>query len=102
VDADVLLVGDVHDRGGDAGVLITASLFDTRSSRRIWRGTAAGSPTGELGAVSRPAWDMACAVARALGSTRRPGLPDRRNDEVTARACREEFTLPRNGRPAAR
>jgi serine/threonine-protein kinase len=67
VDGDVVLIGDVHDRGSDAGVLIAASLFDTRSGRRIWRGTVAGSPTGELGGPPQLAWRMACVVARALG-----------------------------------
>jgi serine/threonine-protein kinase len=102
VDADALLIGDVHERGGDAAVLIVASLFDTRSGRRIWAGTAAGSPTGELGGLSQPVWDMACAAARALGIVRRPDMLHRRDSEATARASRQEFTSGRNGRSATR
>jgi len=102
VDGDALLVGDVHDRGSDARVLIAASLYDTRSGRRIWRGTAAGSRTGELGALSRPAWEMACAVARALGIARRPDLHDRFGDEPTPLVPRQGFASGPNGRSAVR
>jgi tRNA A-37 threonylcarbamoyl transferase component Bud32/TolB-like protein len=102
VDGDALLIGDVHDRGGDAGVLIAASLFDTRRGQRIWHGTAAGALTGELGGLSQPACDMASAVARALGIRRRPEFPDCCGDETTRLAPRQRFISGSNGRSAAR
>ena len=83
VDGDALLIGDVYDRG-NAGVLIAASLFDTRSGRRIWRGTTVGSSTSELGGLSQPAWDMACGVARSLGIARRPDRARTSHDGLRA------------------
>ena len=101
VDGDALLIGDVYDRGRDAGVLIAASLFDTRSGQRIWHGTADGALTGELGGLSQPAWDMASAVARALGIRRRPEFRDRCGEETT-HVPRQGFVSGPNGRSAAR
>ncbi len=99
--ADVVLLGDVRRSDDGAGVLITATLFDGRSGRRIWSGASAARRCDNAGgAVTSPAREIARAVAGALGTTRLTGRIDS--------AARSSFASPqalRNGtdeRPAGR
>ena len=68
--ADVVLLGDVRRSDDDAGILITAMLFDGRTGQRIWSGAAAGRQPGHLASAIGPARDIARAVAAALGARR--------------------------------
>ena len=68
--ADVLLLADVRRCDDDAGVLITATLFDGRTGRRIWSGASAGRQQDNLGSTVGPAREIARAVAAALGARR--------------------------------
>jgi len=67
--ADVVLLGDVRQPVDGAGVLITATLLDGRSGRSIWSGASATSRCDDAGTVTRPAREIARAVAGALGTT---------------------------------
>jgi serine/threonine-protein kinase len=79
---DVVLLGEVRDRTDEA-VLVSASLFDARTGRCIWRGTTTGSRcAGSLG-ISGPARDLAVAVGSALGLSRRPSASERPRGEST-------------------
>jgi len=84
-NVDVLLMGEVQDRADDTAVM-SASLFDARTGRRIWHGAAAGPRRTEVGGVSEPARDLGTAVGIALGLSRRPSSPDRRCNEGTLHA----------------
>jgi len=68
--ADVVLLGDVRRSDDDAGVLITAMLFDGRTGRRIWSGASAGKQHDGLVSSVGPAREIARAVAAALGARR--------------------------------
>jgi serine/threonine-protein kinase len=67
---DVVLLGDVRESGDGNGVLITATLFDGRTGRRIWSGASAASYSDNHGQAVDPAREIARAVAKALGTTR--------------------------------
>ena len=69
--ADVVLMGDVRRCDDDAGILITAMLFDGRTGRRIWSGASAGKRHDGLVSSVGPACEIARAVAAALGARRR-------------------------------
>ena len=68
--ADVVLLANVRRSDDDAGVLITATLFDGRTGRRIWSGASAGRQHDHLGSTVGPAREIARAVAAALGARR--------------------------------
>ena len=68
--ADVVLFGDVRDSDNGRGVLITASLYDGRSGRRLWAGASAARRRDVFGMPASPAREIARAVASALGTTR--------------------------------
>ena len=68
--ADVVLLANVRRSDDDAGVLITATLFDGRTGRRIWSGASAGRQQDNLGSTVGPAREIARAVAAALGARR--------------------------------
>ena len=68
--ADVVLLANVRRSDDDAGVLITATLFDGRTGRRIWSGASAGRQQDHLGSTVGPAREIARAVAAALGARR--------------------------------
>ena len=68
--ADVVLLADVRRSDDDAGILITATLFDGRTGRRIWSGASAGRQQDHLGSTVGPAREIARAVAAALGARR--------------------------------
>jgi serine/threonine-protein kinase len=86
--ADVVLLGDVRRSDDDAGVLITAMLFDGRTGRRIWSGAAGGKQPDNFASAAGPAREMARAVAAALGAKR---LGDR---VAHASAVAPSFTGP--------
>jgi eukaryotic-like serine/threonine-protein kinase len=69
--ADVVLLGDVRRCDDDAGILISAMLFDGRTGRRIWSGASAGKRHDGLVSSVGPACEIARAVAAALGARRR-------------------------------
>ena len=71
--ADVVLLGNVRRSDDDAGVLISAMLFDGRTGRRIWSGVSAGRQHDSLVSTVGPAREIARAVAAALGSRRLSG-----------------------------
>jgi len=68
--ADVVLLGDVRRSDDAAGVLISATLFDGRTGRRIWSGASAGRQPENPGSSIGPAREIARAVANALGAAR--------------------------------
>jgi serine/threonine-protein kinase len=68
---DVVLLGDVRESADGKGVLITATLFDGRTGRRIWSGASAASHSDNQERAIDPAQEIARAVAKALGTTRR-------------------------------
>jgi len=68
--ADVVLLGDVRRSDDAAGVLISATLFDGRTGRRIWSGASAGRQPDHSGSTIGPAREIARAVANALGAAR--------------------------------
>ena len=68
--ADVVLLANVRRCDDDAGVLITATLFDGRTGRRIWSGASAGRQRDHLGSAVGPAREIARSVAAALGARR--------------------------------
>ena len=68
--ADVVLLGNVRRADDDAGILITAMLFDGRTGRRIWSGASAGKQADHLATTIGPAREIARAVAAALGAKR--------------------------------
>ena len=68
--ADVVLLANVRRSDDDAGVLITATLFDGRTGRRIWSGASAGRQHDHLGSTVGPAREIARSVAAALGARR--------------------------------
>ena len=70
VSADVVLLANVRRSDDDGGVLITATLFDGRTGRRIWSGASAGRQHDHLGSTVGPAREIARAVAAALGARR--------------------------------
>ena len=86
--ADVVLLGNVRRADDDAGVLITAMLFDGRTGRRIWSGAAAGKQPDTLAPTIGPAREIARAVAGALGAKR---LTDR---AACSAATTPSFTAP--------
>jgi len=68
--ADVVLLANVRRSDDHGGVLITATLFDGRTGRRIWSGASAGRQQDHLGSTVGPAREIARAVAAALGARR--------------------------------
>jgi TolB-like protein len=68
--ADVVLLGDVRRADDNAGVLVSAMLFDGRTVRRIWSGASAGTQPDHLASTIGPAREIARAVAAALGARR--------------------------------
>ena len=68
--ADVVLLANVRRSDDDAGVLITATLFDGRTGRRIWSGASAGRQQDHRGSTVGPAREIARSVAAALGARR--------------------------------
>jgi serine/threonine protein kinase len=80
-NADLVLLGDVHHSANEAGVIISASLFDARTGRRVWAGVSgAGRPRDEPGPPISPAHEVARAIAGALGLT---GAIRERRDRMT-------------------
>ena len=77
--ADVVLLANVRRSDDDAGVLITATLFDGRTGRRIWSGASAGRQHDHLGSTVGPAREIARAVAAALGARRLSDRPEHSN-----------------------
>ena len=67
--ADVVLMGDVRRSDDGNGLLISATLFDGRTGRRLWSGASASRHREDLGTVTNPAREIARAVAGALGAT---------------------------------
>jgi serine/threonine-protein kinase len=67
---DVALLGDVRRSDDGRAVLITATLFDGRTGRRLWSGASAARCRADLGTPASPAREIARAVASALGTTR--------------------------------
>ena len=86
--ADVVLLGNVRRADDDAGILITAMLFDGRTGRRIWSGASAGKQPDTLASTIGPAREIARAVAGALGAKR---LTDR---AASSAAITTSFTAP--------
>jgi TolB-like protein/tRNA A-37 threonylcarbamoyl transferase component Bud32 len=84
VGADVLLFGDVRRSADEASVLITASLFDGRSGRRLWSGASAARRRNDLQKATSPACEIAWAVANALSITRLVDRIDNRASEAQA------------------
>ena len=77
--ADVVLLANVRRSDDDAGVLITATLFDGRTGRRIWSGASAGRQQDNLGSAVGPAREIARSVAAALGARRLSDRPEYSN-----------------------
>ena len=64
--ADVVLFGDVRQSADRTAVLISATLFDARTGRRIWSGASAARNREDLGTATSPAREIARSVANAL------------------------------------
>jgi serine/threonine-protein kinase len=78
VDADVVLFGDVRESMDESGgVLISATLFDGESGRRLWRGMSGARRRDELETVTGPAREIARAVANELRVIRIEDSPRR-------------------------
>ena len=100
--ADVVLLGNVRRADDDAGILITAMLFDGRTGRRIWSGASAGKQPDTVASTIGPARDIARAVAGALGAKR---LTDRAASSATTTPSFTTPTASRTGtdeRPVVR
>ena len=67
--ADVVLMGDVRRSDDGNGLLISATLFDGRTGRRIWSGASASRQRDDLATTTSPAREIARGVANALGVT---------------------------------
>ena len=67
---DVVLIGDVRESAGGDGLMVSATLYDGRTGRRLWSGASAARRRSELGTATSPARHLARAVASALGTTR--------------------------------
>jgi TolB-like protein len=67
--ADVVLMGDVRRSDDGKGQLISATLFDGRTGRRMWSGASASRQRDESSVATSPAREIARAVAGALGAT---------------------------------
>ena len=68
--ADVVLMGDVRRSDDGKSLLISATLFDGRTGRRLWSGASASRQRDDASATTSPAREIARAVAGALGATR--------------------------------
>ena len=82
IGADVLLFGDVRHSADQASVLITASVFDGRTGRRLWSGASAARRQDDLRTASSPAREIARAVANALRITRVVDRIDQRTSDA--------------------
>jgi serine/threonine-protein kinase len=99
---DVLLFGDVRHSVDGTSVMITASLFDARTGRRLWSGASAARRRDDLHTGTSPAREIARAVANALRITR---LVDRIDVRPSDTCARVEHGTHRSGtgeRSAAR
>jgi serine/threonine-protein kinase len=99
--ADVVLMGDVRRSGDGKGLLISATLFDGRTGRRLWSGASASRHREDLGTTTNPAREIARAVAGVLGATH---LADR-TESATAPALRgspREYRIATDDRSATR
>jgi len=101
--SDVLMLGDVHEDGAE--VVVSASLFDARTGRRLWRGTATvpgPAFSGVSEPVSEPARELAAQVAAALGIAQRPNSPDRWCSEAMPLVHSSRTISGSHGRSAVR
>ena len=97
--ADVVLLGNVRRSDDDAGVLISAMLFDGRTGRRIWSGVSAGRQHDSLVSTVGPAREIASAVAAALGSRRLSDRAECSNGIGTSFAAHKAFRTGTDERP---
>jgi serine/threonine-protein kinase len=82
--ADVVLMGDVRRSDDGRSVLVSATLFDGRTGRRLWSGASASRQRDDSGtAAPSPAREIARGVAGALGAAR---LVDRIEDSTAPAA----------------
>jgi hypothetical protein len=68
--ADAVLMGDVRESHNGTDLLISSSLFDGRSGRRLWSDVVTASNRCVLGEVGGPARTVAATVADVLGIAR--------------------------------
>ena len=97
--SDVLMLGDIHE--SDAAVVVSASLFEARTGRRLWRGTATVARP-ELGRVTEPARELAAQIAAVLGIARPSSSADRWCSEATPLVHSSRTTSGSHGRSAVR
>ena len=64
--ADVVLFGDVRQSADRGAILVSATLFDARTGRRIWSGASAARSSEDLGTPTSPAREIARCVAHAM------------------------------------
>jgi serine/threonine protein kinase len=102
VGADAVLFGDVRRPPDGASLVISGSLFDARSGRRIWSGASTTPHRSEPGELSSPARSVAGAVAGALGVARPARRAHRSGDDVTRTTLQPGARMESNGRSAAR
>jgi serine/threonine-protein kinase len=97
--ADVVLLGNVRRSDDDAGVLITAMLFDGRTGQRIWSGASAGRQHDKLVSAGGPAREIARAVAAALGARRLSDRAECSNGTATSFAAHKAVRTGTDERP---
>ena len=102
VGSDMLLFGDVRHSVDETSVMITASLFDARTGRRLWSGASAARRCNDLHTASSPAREIARAVANALRITRLVGRIDHRTSDARARGDCNPLNRTTEGRSAVR
>jgi TolB-like protein len=66
-DCDAVLLGDVRESYNGTDLLVSASLYNGRSGRRIWSDVITASRHCPLADLSAPARTIASSVAAALG-----------------------------------
>jgi TolB-like protein len=76
VGADVVLMGDARRSDDGRSMLVSATLFDGRTGRRLWSGASASRRREDSTTMTSPAREIARAVASALGAIRPADRPE--------------------------